>query len=459
MSELSINKKLKIIKLYLQGYSYDEIVKKAGVAKGTVYNVISDLKEGLFPEISTIPEEIEQLRDLATDIKRNGISPIKATIGLSVLERLAAIGIEPADIEKCHTLLQALSPPDRDLVVMAKSIFVIEEVKQNTGLSLEELEAKVVSLRQEVEQLTPVAEEIEARKKELIQLQGNQNNLIGKIKELSGQNATLFDSVNSLEVKEVKLRSQVTELEERASGADKQLSEAREDLKALAKIGLSVESLSKFTVKLKEISAHHDINPEDLHRRLLKELKQLDKGLSLECLIKENEIQLTKLRNETAKEQAEKEGLHNYLSQLISEKTRLEAQLAHNRKQLAQDIDSLSSASEKTIREINDSLESGIDNSMREVNKLTEEALRVGKEVGKLESNIESLGWIKPLLSMVRGDNGLDDYQVRAIGLSVLRSMLSWLNENYGQDINLYLLINNMQSTIAELEKWKSSTT
>ena len=179
----------------------------------------------------------------------------------------------------------------------------------------------------------------------------------------------------------------------------------------------------------------------------------------MECLIKENEIQLTKLRNETAKEQAEKEGLHNYLSQLISEKTRLEAQLAHNRKQLAQDIDSLSSASEKTIREINDSLESGIDNSMREVNKLTEEALRVGKEVGKLESNIESLGWIKPLLSMVRGDNGLDDYQVRAIGLSVLRSMLSWLNENYGQDINLYLLINNMQSTIAELEKWKSSTT
>ena len=58
MSELATNKKMKAIILYLQGYSYDEIVKKTGVSKGTVFNIISDLKAGLFPEISTIPEEI-----------------------------------------------------------------------------------------------------------------------------------------------------------------------------------------------------------------------------------------------------------------------------------------------------------------------------------------------------------------------------------------------------------------
>jgi chromosome segregation ATPase len=341
-------------------------------------------------------------------------------------------------------------------MAMAKSILTIEEVKQNTGLSLEELEAKVVSLRQESEQLTPISEEIGTRKKELAQLEANRSNLIGKIKELSGQEATLSSSVNSLEVKEVKLLNHVAELEERAHAADKQLSDARRDLKILDKIGMGMQELNRFTVKLNEIVAHHGIKPEDLCHRLLKELKQLDKGLAIEYLVEETEAQLTKLRNETAKEQAEKEGLHNYLNQLISEKTSLEAQVANYRKQLAHDIVNLSSASKETIKEINDNLKSGIKASLSEVNKLSEEATRVGKEVGKMEANIESLSWIKPLLSMVRGENELDDHQVRAIGLSVLRSMLSWLNENHDQDINLYSLIYSIRNTITELEKWKS---
>jgi len=456
MQELSANKIMKVIKLYLNGFSFNEIVKKAGVGRGSISNIISDLKEGLFPEISTIPEEIEELRDLAISLRHSGLSPIQANIGLSVLERLAAVGIEPSDIEKCHTLLQVLSSPDKDLAVMAKSVLAIEEVKQNTGLTLEELEAKVVSLREEAEKLVPISEEIETRKQELTQLEKNRDSLMGKIKELSGRDVTLFGSVNSLEVKEVKLRSHVAELEERAYTADKQLSEAREDLKALDKIGMNMQELNRFTVKLKDVSAHHDIKPEELCRRLLKELKQLDKSLGLEYLVKGKEAQLTKLRSETAKEQAEKEGLHNYLNQLISEKTNLEARLANYRKQLAQDIANLSSASKETMQEINDSLKTGIEASLSEVNNLAKESLRVGKEIGNLEASIESLGWIKSLISMVRGENGVDDYQVRVIGLTVLRSMLSWLNENCSQDINLYSLINNMQSTITELEKWKS---
>ena len=450
---------MKVIKLYLGACSHNEIAKKAGVGRGSISNIISDLREGLFPEISTIAEEIEQLRDLAISIKHSGISPIQANIGLSVLEKLRSLGIEPTDIEKCHTLLQVLSSPDIDLAMMAKSVLAIEEVKQNTGLSLKELEAKVVSLRQESEQLAPISEEIEIRKKELAQLEANRSNLIGKIKELIGQEATLSSSVNSLGVKEVQLLNNVAELEERARAADKQLSEARRDLKTLDIIGMTVEELNRFTVKLKEVSAHHDIKPEDLYHHLLKELNQLDKGLSLECSVKEREAQLARVRNEIAKEQAEKESLHTYLNQLTLEKTRLEARLDQYRRQLAQDINALSSASEKAVREINDSLKSGIEQGLMEVNKLTEEVLRVGKEVGKLEADTESLSWVKPLLLLVRGGNELDDHEVKTIGLAVLRSISSWLSDNHGEDRSLNLLRLNTESSISELEKWKPSTT
>lgn len=458
MSELPISKKMKVIKFYLQGDPYDDIAKKAGVAKGSVFNTISDLKEGLFPKVSTIPEEIEQLRELATDIKRNNISPVKAIIGLSVLEWLTAMWIEPGDVEKCHTLLQALSASESDLPAMARSILSIEEVKKSTGMTLGELEAKVTSLRKDAEKLTPISEEVEAKKKELKQLERDRDGLTDKVKELSDREAAPSSSVNKLEVKKVQLRSHAVELEERARAADKQLLDAKKDLKALEKIGMTIEGLNRFTIKLKEIAAHHDIKSGDLYRRLFKELRMLDKGLNLEYKVKEIEAQLEKVRNEITKEQTEKENLHAYLKQLTVEKGNSENQLAHYRKQLANDIAALSEAYKKAMQEISDSLELGIKVNLSEVNKLSDEALRVGKEVGKLEASIESSAWIKPLISMVRGESGLNDYQVRIIGLTVLRSMSLWLNENHGQDFNLYLLKNSIHNAISELEQWKSST-
>jgi predicted DNA-binding protein YlxM (UPF0122 family) len=125
MQELSTTKKMSIIKTYLKGLSYDENASKNKVSKGTVANVIFDLKEGQFPQVSSIPEELEQLRELAIEIKRSGISSTQATIGLSLLSRLKSVGVEPAAIEKCHTLLQALSSPDNDLKEMAKSVLAV----------------------------------------------------------------------------------------------------------------------------------------------------------------------------------------------------------------------------------------------------------------------------------------------------------------------------------------------
>jgi len=90
MQELSASKKMEVIKLYFDVCSYNEIAKKAGVSRGSISNIILDLKEGFLPEISTIPEEIEQLRDLAISIQHSGISPIQANISLSVLEKMGS---------------------------------------------------------------------------------------------------------------------------------------------------------------------------------------------------------------------------------------------------------------------------------------------------------------------------------------------------------------------------------
>ena len=456
MQEITLLKKMKVIKFYLSGLSYDEVARRCGISKSTVASIIDLLKAGEFPEVSTIPEEIELLRELATDIKRSNLCPIKASIGLSVLERLNAMVIEPVDIEKCHTLLQALSASESDLPAMAKSILAIEEMRKDTGLSLQELEDRVVSLKKEADRLTPVSEQIKAKRKELVQLEEDCKSLTLKSKDLRGREAILSDSVDKLEAKEVRLRSHVIELEERARNADKQLTDARSDIKTLDKIGLSIEELGSFSVKLKEVAAHHDIKPQDFCSRLLKELAIMAKGLGLESLIKKREVQLDRINNEITKGQTEKESLHAYLKQLTVEKGNLENRIDHYRKQLANDIAALSDSSKKVILDINDSLKLGINNGLMEVDKLADEAIKAGTEVGKLEARIESLSWIKSLLALVRGENGLDDYQVRIVGLNVLRGMSLWLNEKHGSD--LYLLKINIDNTIGDLEKWKSST-
>ena len=65
MEKLSIQKHTAIVRLYLNGLPYSQIVAKTGVAKGTVANVIADLKAGQFPDAQLPAEQIELLHELA----------------------------------------------------------------------------------------------------------------------------------------------------------------------------------------------------------------------------------------------------------------------------------------------------------------------------------------------------------------------------------------------------------
>ncbi len=56
MQKLSVKKRLDIVRLYFGGLSYDEIAARVGVGKGTVANVIAELKVGQLPEAKGLTE-------------------------------------------------------------------------------------------------------------------------------------------------------------------------------------------------------------------------------------------------------------------------------------------------------------------------------------------------------------------------------------------------------------------
>ena len=93
MERLSARKKLAIVRQYLSGLSYDEIAVKSGVSKGTVANVVVEMKAGRFPEAADVVEHIELLRELSLDLKRSKLTSEQCATGLTVLTRINECGL------------------------------------------------------------------------------------------------------------------------------------------------------------------------------------------------------------------------------------------------------------------------------------------------------------------------------------------------------------------------------
>ena len=137
MQELSLKKKMNVIKLYLEGFSYDEIAARGNISKGTVANVISELKAGRFPEYSDLSEQLELLRELAVDLRKSKITAVQAVLGASMFSRLQELGIEPSEMGSLSDLCRSLDKEG------------MEQIRQKLGVPPE---GKVVGM---LARLTP----------------------------------------------------------------------------------------------------------------------------------------------------------------------------------------------------------------------------------------------------------------------------------------------------------------
>lgn len=95
MERLTAKKKLAVVRLYLAGLSYDEIAARSGVSKGTVANVVTELKAGTVPEAADVGEHIELLRELSIDLKQSNLTLGQCAMGLILLTRISECGLDP----------------------------------------------------------------------------------------------------------------------------------------------------------------------------------------------------------------------------------------------------------------------------------------------------------------------------------------------------------------------------
>ncbi len=283
MEKLSTRKRLSIARQYLSGSSYDEIATKSSVSKGTVANVVAELKVGGFPEAADIGEHIDLLRELSLDLKRLNVTPGQCATGLAVLARIGECGLEAADIGRWPLILKSVESEDkaREFVTL---VYAIEDVQKRTGLSFEALDDKVHELERRAVELEPMSKQLEDCRKQLAELTKQRQNLINEVADFEQKYKLLNPRVKDLEKREQDLLRRITDIEGKAEKAEVALSGLSKERQRLLEIGFSVEALSEFSQRVQSIAQRHHITPADLRDRLLKELENLEGGLGLEEL-------------------------------------------------------------------------------------------------------------------------------------------------------------------------------
>jgi len=455
MQEISLKKKMYIIKLYLEGFSYDEIAARGNISKGTVANVISELKAGKFPEYGDLSEQLESLRELAVDLKKSKITSLQAGLGASMFSRLQGLGIEPSEIENISDLCRSLNKEGMEVRPFLNAARALEEVRERTGLGVEDLEMKVKSLEKTANRLEPLEKKVTDCETHLTDLDKKRQSIIGKVADLEERNKILEENVKDKKQREAELSSRVIGLEDRALSADERLATARKDLKALSNIGISVDNLTGFAERFKGIAQRHSIRPGELSNRLLGELEQLDKGLGLETVLHNKENELRELEDIILRKKEKASEITSTNEKLRQEQSSLRASLQEERRHIITDIKAINVAAKGAVVKLKEDLSTGIYESSAEVNKLRDQALEMGKELGRFDEIIESNQWLVNLRDLVKGDKSIDPNEVRQIGISVLRGIHSCLENDNNYDSSSSLLKLSIDNLLSELERWK----
>lgn len=455
MNQLSGSKKASILRMFFHGFSYDEIAVKTNTSKGTVANVVSALKAGQFAEAANLGEHIDFLRELAIDLKEAKLTPVQAIAGLAVLSALSQVDIEPSELDTFRSVIKTYAAPGADVPALIKAALALDEVQKSTGLTAPELETKVLSLKKEAAQLEPLAGEVKSRQKQLAQLQDNLKKAVAEVAHREKHLGQLKQTIKESKAAETQLAAHTAELEERAFQANKQLTQARQDLKKLADTGLSFDDLAVFTQQVKEVASHHQIKPALVRDRLTAELKLLDKVLGLETLVKAKTEQLAQIKESISQLEAKRAALASSADNLLAQRDVLQADVAAARQNLKNDIAAIGKAAQAAREELIAGLKSGIEEGLAEVNKMRDGALEVGQQMGELKETISSHDWLRDLVSLVKGEALADGNRVRVIALTLLRPLSGWLSASEKGAPGTYFLRMALDNALKGVEEWK----
>jgi len=455
MEKLTVSKRLAVAKLYLLGLSHQQIAAKTGIAVGSVSSIVTDLKAGVFPEAADLADQIEALRELALDLKHAGVSPGQCSIGLAVLNRIKQCGLDPAAIERLHEILKLAGGEDKAKEFVA-TVYRIHDFQQETHMSLDEIDAKILELKEKAGELQPALNKVEETKGEIIQLEKKRSNLASVVDLLKENHGLLNTIVINLQTRQGALLKQIKQEEATTAFTQAGLAMLSKENQKLAKAGFSLQELVAFNARIRVIAARHHIAVPGLRGRLLHELEIMGKGLTLETKLKEIRAELKTERKAVTSARQERVQLEASNETLKEQKATLEAEIQANRENISVELGNIIFLAKETLSQFKLELRHGNDEILGTVQHLKDQALEIGSEVGRYKGIVETNQWLADLLTLTKGEDGLEAMRVRVILSMILRGAQAWMKSHPEKVAVAPNLRSTLELLAMELESWRT---
>ena len=454
MDQLTQKKRLQVVYLYFSGLSFDQIAAKTSISKGSVANVINELKAGNYPEAADVTDQIDALRELAASLAKLKMPAGQAAVGMAVLKRIFELGLDPADMERWPLLLSAVKTSD-DAQEILKITYLVRGIQQESGLSLLAFEDKINKLSEKAKELETLTGKVTKAKAELNDLTKKKTDLSADVTSLDGKFQWLIPRVQELEQREKLLLDRNKSMLIEAEKAKKILTTLEKEMKKLEKTGLSVKALVDFNGKLITVAKHHGIKPAMVRNRLLAELKHLDKGLGLETLVKKQEQTLKETKQSLDKCKGEFSSCEAALKSAQEQKQNLAADIKETREHVSNEIAQLIPMAKDTVKQMSIVLKSSCGEVISEVKQLKDEALLVGEMVGQLKSKMAEGEWVQKLVRVQQGKD-LNAADIREIALLINHDMNAWLNQHGAKSTKIQELASMSGNYVRKLEEWET---
>jgi len=313
MRELTERKKLQILRLFLEGYSYDDISARSDVAKGTVVNVVNDLRAGRFPAFADVAELVDVLRELSTELRRRGGGVSEALLGNAFFFRLSEIGVTPDKLWLWEAMCREMSPAEAPLKEFTAAALELFRLTQETGESYDSVAAKWSELHAESESLEQEVEGLKSAKEEL---KRTQVTLTKDVQRLMDEKSALDKAVAELSTKHEVLKKENSQLETTCHSLTTEVEQLQAKstilgpvVERLDTLGFSKSELETLRVKLERLASREGLTSEQLRVRFFDDFANYDNLLNFEKKKEE-------LEGEVARLEAQKESLQKTTSRL-----------------------------------------------------------------------------------------------------------------------------------------------
>jgi len=429
MEKLPAKKKLAVIRNYFSGLSNDENSAKTGVSKGAISGIITELKNGGFPEVADLADQIEILRELSLELKHSGQAPGQCAVGLAALKRIFECGLEVADINRWSDILKMVGDDDT-VKGFIDMVYRIQDALEENDLTIGEIDSKFQELQNKAAELQPTLDKVAEEKKEIVELEKKRDILTPVVESLEHKYAVLNPIVSDLQKRQSTLMKQIKKEEAITASSQAGLTEWSKEKQKLKKAGFTIESLVAFNDKLRVIAARHHIKMSPLRERLLHELEVLNKGLGLESLVKAVRATLKKQQEALTSTKNRSEELKETIGTLTEQKAALEASFTVTKEKISLEIEQVIPITFAMLNKFNEQLQRGGDEILGTVTHIKDQAYDIGTEMGRYEGIVEANDWLIDLLAMMKGDDKLEAAKVRAILLPIIRGSQPWMKSN-----------------------------